>query len=557
MSTTKSKKYYWPLFGMLSFAACCPIVYADEPATDIRTCDVFDESSSDQSQTVSAINIQTNPIFDESDEDTIFLHRFANWLHINTQAEVIAERLPFTSGDTIAPSDIAEAERLIRGQPYIRDANVSVVPRCSPSDPLIVEVKAWDNWSMIPTVSFGRKGGQNKASIGLKEDNLLGLGIRTRFKYNSDAQRTGYQLTVESASPFIMPYSTLFFDFLDNDDGQLVHLQFDRPFYHARTETSYFVSYLKDEKTVDIYQNGATRNIFNQQSHRYEVATGWQIDSSLLHSKRIKIGLVDEEALFEDDVSRPSTGLYVPQDRSYQYIWLGFESLQRDFRVMNDIYLIQQNEDINLGLHYEVKFGLDFSSQDNHSGLGSIVSVNLSKGWEINEGLLLLAVDSQGEFNLASSDHYRVNLGAEYFKRYTPLLGLYSSIRGSTEHRPFLDFPQTVGDDTGLRGYPLQYQHGEHAVSATLEARIYSGYNVYKILDVGFAAFVDVGRAWGGEEAVLNESDQVLGSVGFGARLYSNRASHQNVIHLDIAKPLVSTDNVDSWQWRLQVKQSF
>lgn len=507
--------------------------------------------------TIKQLNIITHPIFDENAPDTIALHRFANWLHIVTQPEVIAERLPFSEGDRVDDTDLAEAERIIRAQPYIRDAKVRFVTACDEPQAAIVEVESWDNWSLIPTISFGRKGGKNKLSLGVKEDNFLGHGIRTRLKYNNDEQRSGYQFTVKSATPALMPYSTLLLDYLDNDDGELLNIEFDRPFYHARTDSMYFASYLSDDKVVDIYQNGLTRTTFANQSHRYELATGWQFDSDVLRSQRIKLGVVEEESLFLPNPLSPDNTDLLPQDRNYQYLWLGFESLQRDFRVMSDIYLIEQTEDINLGWHYQARLGLDFASQPNRSGLGYHLDLDLRKGWQLDDSLVLFAAKASGAFNQSHDDHVLFAAQGEYFKRYNQQLTLYARLSAASAHNPFLDTPLTVGDDTGVRGYPLQYQHGTHSMSGSLEARIYTGYNLYRMINLGLAAFVDAGRAWGGPPAQLNENDQLLSSIGIGARLYSNRASHQNVIHIDIVKPLNSADNVDSWEWRLQVKESF
>ena len=544
----------------LIFSLCCqPVLwtYAEEtmecqPSAQNKYLDV-----SKLPIKVQQLEIITHPIFDESAPDTIWLHRFANWLHINTKPEVIEERLPFTSEQTVSSTELAEAERIVRKLPYVRDARVRAVASCQADNPITVEVESWDNWSLIPTISFGRKGGKNKGSIGIKEDNLLGLGIRTRFKYNSDDQRTGYQFTMESATPYLMAYSTVLLDYLDNDDGNLVNVEFNRPFYHAKTDNMYFGSYLTDDHILDIYQNGGTRNSFASQSHRYEIATGWQVDSTLLHSQRIKVGIVDEEALFLPDPFKPSDPELVPLNRHYQYAWLGFESLQRDFKIMSDIYLIDQAEDINLGLHYEVKLGLDIASNNDSQGLGYHLDAQINNGWQLNGGLLLVSAKAQGTFNQANDDHYSLSMEGEYFKRYNRLFAMYGRLSAATELNPLLDSPLTVGDDSGVRGYPLQYQHGERSVSGSIEARLYTGYNLYKILDVGFAAFVDAGRAWGGDEGLLNETDKVLGSVGLGTRLYSSRASHRNVIHLDIVKPMTSSENVDTWQWRLQVKESF
>ena len=224
---------------------------------------------------------------------------------------------------------------------------------------------------------------------------------------------------------------------------------------------------------------------------------------------------------------------------------------------MSDIYLIEQPEDINLGWHYEAKFGVDFAQNPGQSGLAYHVDANINKGWQVDKGLLLFTANAESVFNQVNGDHFRLSASTEYFKRYNEFLGLYSRISAQSEQNPYLDLPVSIGDETGVRGYPLQYQHGDHSVSGTLEARFYTGYNVYKLLNVGFAGFFDIGRAWGGDDGQLNESDQVLSSIGVGARLYSSRSSHKNVIHLDVVKPLSSSENINTLEWRLQVKQSF
>lgn len=54
-----------------------------------------------------------------------------------------------------------------------------------------------------------------------------------------------------------------------------------------------------------------------------------------------------------------------------------------------------------------------------------------------------------------------------------------------------------------------------------------------------------------------SDCDSTLASVGAGVRIYSTRSSHQGVVHIDIIKPLVSAETVDSWEWRLQLKEYF
>ncbi|MGK0305094.1 MAG: outer membrane protein assembly factor BamA [Gammaproteobacteria bacterium] len=538
---------------------------ADEiqPLNDQLGCKALDGTAttavtnSDVKRQIGKINITTSAIFDESDQDSMAIHTLANWMHVNTKEDVIKERLPFKEGDILDEDDLLEAERIIRSQAYIRDAKITFKQSCNINEHADVEIQTWDNWSLIPTVSFGRKGGENKLSLGLKEDNVLGSGIRARVKYNSDEQRSGYQFTLKSAFPLI-PFSTVMVDFLDNDDGQRTYLEFDKPFYHFRSESMFNASYFSDEKTMDIFQNGLTRNSFDVQSHRYALATGWQLRAEDNNTTRIKIGYVDEYLLFEpNNILADADTLFLPRKRDYQYPWIGIEYLEREFKTMFDIYLINQTEDINLGWHHEFKLGFELNDVALGSDVGYHFSLVSSKGFEINDGLMLLSLAGESDFNTQNPDHFLLAGNIEYFKRYTDLLGFYARVSASASNNTLLDMPISIGDDSGVRGYPLQYQHGDHLMAGSIEARLYTDYNILKILDVGFVAFADMGKAWSGEQAKFNETDSILSSVGIGVRLYSSRSSHKSVIHMDIAKPFVTSENVDVWEWRLQIKQSF
>jgi hemolysin activation/secretion protein len=249
--------------------------------------------------------------------------------------------------------------------------------------------------------------------------------------------------------------------------------------------------------------------------------------------------------------------LFLPRDRDYQYPWVGIEYLEREFKTMYDIYLINQTEDINLGWHHEFKLGFELNDVSQGSDLGYHFTLLSSKGFEFNDGLMLLSLEGEGDLNTLNPDHFLLAGNIEYFKRYTDLIGFYTRASGIVSNNMLLDMPTSIGDDYGVRGYPLQYQHGNHLLTGSIEARLYTDYNIFKILDVGFVAFADAGKAWAGDQANFNETDSILSSLGIGLRAYSSRSSHKSVIHMDISKPFATSENIDTWEWRLQIKQSF
>jgi hemolysin activation/secretion protein len=248
--------------------------------------------------------------------------------------------------------------------------------------------------------------------------------------------------------------------------------------------------------------------------------------------------------------------LFLPEDRDYLYPWLGLEYRQAEFKVMSNVYLIEQNEDFNLGWHHSVRFGVDVNTGQTDSRLFHL-DFSSEKGYQWQDYLLLLSAQGQSVFDGDQHNQLKLAASAEHFYRLDETWSLYSKQSLVTSAPQFLDQPVVIGGDSGARGYPLQYQHGDHSALLNAEIRIYPKYNLYQLFDVGMVAFADAGRAWGGDEAPFNESDAILTSIGIGARIYASRSSHHNVVHIDIAKPLVSSEFVDSWEWRLQVKNSF
>lgn len=506
------------------------------------------------------VNIDTRPIFDESDPDTIALHRLANWMHYETRESVVERLLPFKSGKEITAFELAEAERLLRNESYIRDALVTLSQDCAGKTQ--VDVITWDNWSLLPTFSFGRKGGENKLAFGIEDDNLLGTGIRATVQYKQDDQRSGYQLDFRSPVPYLS-HATISTRLMDNDDGRLVQVILDDPFYQSSTLHMFNAHYENDQRVDRIYQNGGTRNRFDLEHDFQQITYGWLLQDSLQAGNdgdvlRLTTGITRDRTRFalpefEQEAQDP---LFLPEDRDYLYPWLGLEYRQADFKVMSNVYLIEQNEDFNLGWHHSVRLGIDVNTQQTDTRLYHL-DVKSEKGYQWQDYLLLLSAQGQSVFDGQQHNQLKLALSAESFYRLDDTWSLYSKQSLVTSAQQFLDQPVVIGGDSGARGYPLQYQHGDHSALLNAEIRIYPKYNIYKLFDVGMVAFVDVGRAWGGEEAILNESDGILPSIGIGARIYASRSSHRNVVHIDIAKPLISSQFIDSWEWRLQVKNSF
>ncbi|MDZ7684646.1 MAG: hypothetical protein U5O39_06255 [Gammaproteobacteria bacterium] len=91
-----------------------------------------------------------------------------------------------------------------------------------------------------------------------------------------------------------------------------------------------------------------------------------------------------------------------------------------------------------------------------------------------------------------------------------------------------------LGGLAGARGFDNRFQVGDRRVLLKLEERQYTDLHILNLLHVGYAAFLDIGRAW---EPGVDDGldDDVLANVGLGIRLASSKANVGRIIHIDFA----------------------
>tara|TARA_R110001632_G_scaffold45219_1_gene114904 strand:- start:8555 stop:10153 length:1599 start_codon:yes stop_codon:yes gene_type:complete len=500
------------------------------------------------------INFVRNDIFDLSDNDTIFLHEWANFLHIKTkEVTVINESAFFIGKCQISDEDQQELERHLRSKKYIRSAEVT-------KDNDIIKVETWDNWSLMPTFDFGRKGGKNKYAIGIKDRNLLGLGIDAEFEYFSNDQRTGYKIDTQFPL-FLQNNINASIRLTDNDDGGSQAVFLTKKFVSFDTKNAFQIGFDNFEQQDTQYENGVESRKYHHEKNKYTTSWYWLQSNTLKDTLRFGIGYTSEQHLFKTLNNNMSISQVeyadIPVNRDFNYPFLAVEYLQKDYRKLTNLNLINQIEDFNLGWNATLNIGTDLSN--NPSSPAFIWQGHLSKGLSIfDDAYWLFEASFQGELYDTSTqkDRFLLTVSNEYFHKFNKNWGGYFKNITQSSKNQYLDSPLVLGGETGVRGFPLQYQHGEHSTQFTFEARYYPHINIYKLLELGGAAFIDTGRIFGQSELSKTQSPWMT-SVGLGARLYSTHSSEARVIHLDIIKPITSDLNVNGIEFRITTKHSF
>ena len=535
---------------------CVGSLISAAQAEDAKLADPVTKAQ--ETKKVSKIVVVNNPIFDESDPDAFFIHRWANALHINTKEYVVLDKLTFGENDTVAQKDLDESQRLLRAVPYIRDAKIYVAEKdpLADTDPTVesVVVETWDNWSLLPTASLSSSGGDTRYSFGVKEDNLLGTGIRTRLKYQSNESRNGYKFAFE-APLSIIEHGTVAAEFYDNSDGQAKHVYVSKPFYSLDTNTMYSAEFLDDNRIDTLRQNGQEINEFEHTVDYLNLQYGWLINKNSEHLSRFITGVTQDKHEFANSDLYPNSML--PQDRDFMYPWVAYEFIQDDFHVLNNVHLITNNEDFNLGWHHYVQLGIETNDIGDNNPVGYHVNWQSTGGYKFDDQLWLLEMGGTSTIGTTQKDTYKVDVQAEYFYQINPKWTAYGKAWASLSQNTYLDLTKGLGDETGVRGYPNEYQQGDNQWLLTAEIRNYPNINLYQLAELGWAVFADLGQASGGQLAENNEVSGPLGSIGIGARIYSSRSSYGNVAHIDFSLPYTGGESVNSWEWRFLVKRSF
>jgi len=416
-----------------------------------------------------------------------------------------------------------------------------------------IEVKTRDTWSLDIGISGSREGGENKGSLSLREENLLGTGVTVGVSYTSDVDRSGTTFEIEDRN-VLGTRGAVAYSYARYDDGNNQSLSLARPFYalDARWAAGFRAS--DSDGTDALYNAGNTSAEYLHRRQQTELFGGWSPGLVGRFARRYSAGLLYQADDYELKPGAPPP-VRLPSDLTLSGPFVRFELIEDAFRKDTNLNLIGRIEDFSLGVQSALQLGRAFED------LGStrdawVYSASLGNGWDITKDSFVLArIGTSGRY-AEKSENQALGTAARYYHRQGRNLLYYAAFSADAVHNPDVPGPLLLGGDNGLRGYPLRYQAGERRVLFTAEARAYTDWYPFRLFRVGGAVFYDTGRAWEGEnQNTINPG--WLRDVGFGLRLLSARSSKGNVLHADIAFALDPDPSIKKAQFLLKTRVSF
>ncbi len=507
----------------------------------------------DAGAVIGEIRVVTHDIFDTDDpaEDKLPF-RVANALHIRTRTSVVRDALLFKSGDRVSVRAFDETERALRSTRYLYDVKFTVLAvRDNIAD---IEVSTRDTWTLDPGGSFGRAGGANSTRVGIKEYNLLGTGTIVSLGRSRNVDRSGTQFTFSNGSVF-GSRTAVNLSHAVNSDGRSNAVSVVRPFYGLDSTWAAGAIASRDDRLDSVYAAGVLASQYRHDSRRAEAFGGWSagLVDGWVRRWTAGVELRQDRYASEPGLAAPSS---LPTDEKLVAPFVGYELIEDRFDREVNRNQIGRPEFFALGLKASVRLG--WAS----TGLGStrdalLYAASVSRGFEPAPGQILLgSADIVGRYAESQVQRQRLGLQARWFVPHHGRWVFYASAAGDLLTRPAPTESLLLGGEEGLRGYPLRYQSGTRRALFTLEERYFTDLFVWRLFRLGGAAFVDVGRAWGGTDTnALNPG--WLSDVGFGLRIANSRAAFGNVLHIDLAFPLNATPDIKRTQLLVKTKFSF
>lgn len=530
---------------------------------------------------IRSIIIKIGDIFED---DSGALYNIANKTKVSTKESVIRTELLFKEGDPFDPYLIRQTARNLRLQRYLRD--IKVVPTFD-GDAVDVTVSARDSWTLIPYLSYSSGTGQRNRGIGITEGNFMGGATRVDTRYQEQDSRKTYAIGVTDPQ-FLGTRHNMNAGFADRSDGQIYHAGIGLPFRHLLQQDAWQFEFSRQNTIGRLYEGGDEKYIFRQHLDNFQALytfagpgaspaavddpyTGIYKGQRVL-SQHYSVGFGYQSASFFQADAQDYSDLnldptvvsndpaLLASNRRFSGPMIQYNNIRPEFISMNYIDRFDRVEDYNLG--DESLFNAQFSPRQLGSLENSLLfNANRSKGWRFDERSFL-----RGELGGASRvDQTQLNntllrgearyysvlgdyfLGDRYLGRHTIAAQFFADFGDDLDN----DRQLTLGADNALRGYETNTFEGDKRIALNLEERAHVADDLFQLVSLGTAVFVDLGGATRDELSSIVTND-LYGDVGFGLRFCFPRASGGGIVRMDIAFPMRDgPDGSNAWDPRV------
>lgn len=467
---------------------------------------------------VRKVNVIGPTVIDTTRQNTSWIAKTANKLHIDTHRKVLLKNLLVEEGDRIDPLFLADNERIIRALPYIRDVRIIVIPREEASDTVDLLLLTQDVWS----ISFDvRPRGIDAGRLSIDDKNILGFGheLNNSLFYDTDESPVlGYQgayIVPNIAGTFIVGE----LNFSETSFQKGIGLKLYRNFFSPAIKYGGGLEISKNKLRNELLVDDSVF-VFPTEIEKQDLWLGrafpLNFGSDFLRerSRIIVAGRVARQYY----AIRPE--VTADTNRTYHANTLMLGSLgfsNRRYYKDRLIYGFGRTEDIPIGSLFEITAGTQIGEFYNRNYAG----LRLTKGGLVDKfGYLYGGINLGGFFRGRKFEQGVLKLESNYFSNLL-WIGKYRirqfvNLNYIDGIRRFSDEFIDLRDENGIRGLRSNFLRGNKKLTAQIETVAFTP--LYLLgFRFAFFAFADLGVVQVGDKSLF-KGDFYQG-YGLGVRI--------------------------------------
>jgi len=493
--------------------------------------------------TIDTVIVVSRNVFDPPGSTPRFVARLGNALHITTHSGVVRRLLLVDAGTTLDSARLVESARALRAVGVFRSVRLDTL---RVGDRLALRIETADGWSTSPQLNFSSAGGSTTWSAALVEQNFLGTATFVSIAYGRNPDRRSFD--VQFASPgLLVRHAPLIVAYSDLSDGRLGSWSYGLPFYRADARWSLVTRGEAARHRVLEFMGGSLRDSMERHALTFAVQGGMALQATARGYFRVWGGAAIRR---EDFRHYGIAGI----DSSFGTVGVGIEAAQVRYGVFEHLNGFGRREDVNLSS--VLRLGVwaaprAWGYPAGRAGVGPELEGQVAAQWRA--GFALLRGETHGVLTSAGVDsglvHASLDVVSIRFARQAVLVHLEG---GALRHPKFGEAFDPWVTQNGPRGFGAHAFTGTRLAYAVLEDRVLVSDELFGVLGVGAAPYVEYGGAWyaGLEPARLG------GDVGVALRLGSPRSVRGDVAEIAVSYRFGDGLN-GAGPWALSFRRSY
>ncbi len=473
--------------------------------------------------TIDTIIVVNRNVFDLQEADAPgFIARLANRLHARTRAGVIRATLLVNPGDRYDSARVAESERALR--------NLSVFSRVRIDTTrldgrLALRVATTDGWSTKPQLGYSSAGGDVTWMVGLVEDNLLGTATSLTAVYSKTPDRRVFDLGHVNPH-FFSRRAWLQAKYSNKSDGDRGTWLVGLPFYETAARLGVTTDGEAASERVLLFRDGLPdtsrfpQGRVERRALRVSLAAGVALRATTEDYVRLWLAGQWRRENFD------SVGSTAFPRSVFGTVGAGMDVGRVRFQVLERFNSYARREDVDVSQLFHLGVWAApraWGYPSGQAGIGPEVSAQLAAPWR--SGFAVLQAGANGVLTSGVPDSGRVagalTIASQNLRNQTLIL----HVEGAQLRRakPGNEF-DLWNSQNGPRVFGIHEFTGTRMAWLALEDRLLVADDLWGLMGVGVAPFLDYGGAW-----YADEPARLGGAVGMSLRIGPTRAVRGDV----------------------------